>query len=98
MRVPRPRPAGKDFAESNGCVTCHSDDGSEKAGPTWKGVWGTEVELEDGSSVTFDEAYLRRSIEDPSDQIVKGFDPVMPAGSIDQSELDDLAAYIQSLA
>ena len=34
---------GQALAESNGCATCHSADGSDGTGPTWQGLAGTEV-------------------------------------------------------
>jgi cytochrome c oxidase subunit 2 len=36
------------------------------------------VELQDGSSVVVDEAYLRESILTSQAKIVKGFQPLMP--------------------
>src|SRR5690606_37027652 len=44
------------------CHTCHSTDGSDKIGPTLKGIFGHEVELADGRKVIVDEDYLRESI------------------------------------
>ena len=35
-------------------------------GPTWKGLYGSEVKLVDGTTVTADETYLKESITDPS--------------------------------
>ncbi len=36
------------------CIACHSIDGSTIVGPTWKGLYGHEVTLTDGSKVTAD--------------------------------------------
>jgi cytochrome c oxidase subunit 2 len=55
------------------CVGCHSVNGNPGAGPTWLGVYGSEEALDDGSSVTVDDAYLRKSILDPNAQVVSGF-------------------------
>lgn len=66
---------GEKFAADFGCVGCHSPDGTELSGPTWLGLFGQEEELEDGSTVTVDEDYIRKSILDPNIQIVKGFQP-----------------------
>ncbi|MCP4429004.1 MAG: cytochrome c oxidase subunit II [Chloroflexi bacterium] len=60
------------------CAGCHSLDGSPKAGPTWLGVYGSSEELEDGTTITVDEEYIRKSILDPNSQIVADFPPAMP--------------------
>jgi len=91
---------GAQVAQKYGCVGCHSVDGSQMTGPTWKGLFGKEETLEDGIVVTVDEEYLRRSILDPGAQIVKGFPDVMPKTykeQLSQEELEALIAYIKSL-
>jgi cytochrome c oxidase subunit 2 len=90
---------GKALFTTKTCVTCHSVDGSPKVGPTLKGVFGSKVELADGSTVTADENYIRESIEKPNAKVVKGSQPVMPTfqGLINETELNALIAYIKSL-
>ena len=44
---------------------CHGADGEGGIGPAWAGSLGTEIELDDGTTVTVDEAYLTRAIADP---------------------------------
>lgn len=87
---------GRDVAEELGCFSCHSTDGSRRVGPTWQGLWGSEVELADGTTVTADEEYIRTSILDPDAQQVAGFG-VMPDFDVSESELEALVAYIRSL-
>jgi mono/diheme cytochrome c family protein len=70
---------GKQVAQNAGCFACHSVDGSAMVGPTWQGLFGHEVELEDGSKVIADEAYLLESIVKPGAKIVKGYQNLMPA-------------------
>jgi mono/diheme cytochrome c family protein len=67
--------AGQQLASQNGCTSCHSVDGSEGTGPTWQGLYGHEVTLEDGSTVTADDAYLHESIVNPTAKIVQNFAP-----------------------
>jgi len=90
---------GKTLFETKGCVACHSIDGSQKPGPTLKGVFGSKIELADGTTITADENYLRESIEKPQAKIVKGFQPIMPTfqGLMSETELNALIAYIKSL-
>jgi cytochrome c oxidase subunit 2 len=80
-----------------GCAGCHSTDGSVRVGPTWKGLAGKRVVLEDGSTVTADDAYLRRSITDPSAQRVKGANVEMPKLAVSPEQVDAIVAYIKTL-
>ncbi|MGD2078320.1 MAG: cytochrome c oxidase subunit II [Chloroflexota bacterium] len=80
-----PEERGAQFAAQFACVGCHSADGSALAGPTWQGLYGHEAVMADGSTVTVDEAYLRKSILEPSAQIVEGYnDGIMPANFEEQ--------------
>jgi len=90
---------GKALYESKGCVACHSLDGSKKVGPSYKGVFGHDVEFVDGSTVKVDENYIRESIENPGAKIVKGYTPTMPAfkGLVNETEMNALIAFIKSL-
>src|SRR5689334_18429248 len=53
------------------CMACHSIDGSTIVGPTWKGLYGSTVELEGGTTVVADDAYIANSIKNPLSQVVK---------------------------
>jgi cytochrome c oxidase subunit 2 len=93
---------GKALYASKGCQSCHSIDGSSGAGPTWKGLAGSKVKLNGGSSVTADTTYLTTSIEDPDKQIVSGFSAgvmsgSVPKGSISAADAKALVAYIETL-
>lgn len=91
---------GAEWYQQFGCVACHSTDGSPLVGPTWKGLYGEEVTLADGSTVIADEAYLRESILDPQAKIVQGFENVImpPIGaSMTPEQVDDVIAFIKSL-
>lgn len=81
------------------CLACHSADGSQLVGPTWKGLYGHEVELEDGSKVVADDAYIRESIVDPMKKIVKGYPPSMPpfGAMLTEEQMDDIIEFIKSL-
>lgn len=93
-----PRAAeGRDIARSSGCVSCHGRDGGGGVGPAWTGLVGSPVELEDGSIVTADVAYLRRSIVEPGAEKVAGYTVTMPLVELGDSEVDALVAYIEEL-
>lgn len=77
--TPEERGAFWHSAEGFACIGCHSLDGAAGAGPTWLGMYGSEAEMADGSTVTVDDEYIRNSILNPNDRIVAGFQPnVMP--------------------
>jgi cytochrome c oxidase subunit 2 len=90
--------AGKQVARDRGCTSCHSSNGDRGTGPTWKGLYGSEIELADGTTVTADELYIKESITDPGAKIVKGYGNMMPHFTLSQEEVNQLFAYIQSLA
>ncbi len=89
---------GKAVAEEAGCMGCHSIDGSPGAGPTWKGLFGKQESMVDGSTVTVDKEYLIEAIVDPNAKVVEGFSPIMPAGSFSDEELEAVIAYTISLS
>ncbi len=88
---------GQQLFRSNGCAACHSVDGSDGVGPTLQGLLGSQVELDGGTTVTADEAYVRESIVNPSAQRVAGYSAQMPARELSPSEVDALVAYISAL-
>lgn len=93
---------GRHLYQEIGCVACHSLDGSQQGtiGPTFQGLSGSERPLAGGSTVAADEAYLRRAILDPSDQIVAGYEASMPSyrGSLSEADVTSLVRFIQSLS
>ncbi len=90
-------PPGRQVAERYGCTSCHSVDGSRRAGPSWLGLYGSEVKLADGTTVVADEAYLERSITEPSAQVVAGYPDSMPTRALSGDELVEVIAYLKSL-
>ncbi len=80
------------------CNTCHQF-GSQGRGPDLTSLFGSEVLLQSGARVPADEAYIRNSILRPADQVVAGFQPIMPAfqGLVTEDQLLELIEYIKSL-
>ena len=64
---------GKTLATTFGCVACHSADGSRSVGPTWRGLYGAQVQLESGQTVQADDAYLTNKIRNPDQVTVAGY-------------------------
>jgi len=80
------------------CVTCHLPDGTGR-GPSLVGVFGSTVTLENGSTVTADESYLRESILTSQAKTVKGYEHIMPTfqGLINEDGVAALIEYIKSM-
>ncbi|MER2598025.1 MAG: cytochrome c oxidase subunit II [Caldilineales bacterium] len=92
---------GQELHTSQGCIACHNISGDPGLpGPTWKGIFGHEVELVDGSTVLIDEAYIRQSILEPNSQVVAGFQPIMPltyGDVLSDRQIQALIEYIKTL-
>lgn len=92
---------GKQIAEDKGCIGCHTLDGSPSVGPSFKGIWGQKVKvLHKGSPQTLivDEKYISLSITEPAEDVVDGFQPIMPAfNDLKKEELDALVEFIKGL-
>lgn len=95
--IPLPQ-LGEQLYNQQGCAGCHSLDGSAGVGPTWQGLYGTTGrEMTDGSTVTVDENYLRRSILESQAQVVQGFAPTMPSyANLSERQVSALVAFIKA--
>ena len=64
-----------------------------------EGLFGNQVKLVGGATVTADEQYIRNSILNPASQVVEGYQPIMPTfkGQVTEEQLNSLVAYIKSL-
>lgn len=92
--------AGEAAFQQLGCATCHqADPQAEGRGPLLVGLFGQEVQLENGQTVTADEEYLRESIINPRAKIVAGYSSIMPTyqGQISDEGLQQIVAYLKSL-
>ena len=90
--------SGQNLSVVKGCTACHAVDETPKVGPTWVGLYGSQVELDDGSFVVADEAYLIESIKEPNVKIVNGYTKgTMPGISLTDDELNALVNYIKSV-
>ncbi|MBG91200.1 MAG: cytochrome c oxidase subunit II [Actinobacteria bacterium] len=90
---------GKKLYVSKACNTCHSIDGTDMVGPTWKGLFNSDRNLQSGEVVTADDNYIRESIVYPQVKLVSGYQPVMPAyaGLLSDRDIDGIIAYIKTL-
>jgi cytochrome c oxidase subunit 2 len=89
---------GERLFQQLGCHTCHRADTGAR-GPALEGVFGHQVQLQSGETITVDESYVRESILQPNAKIVAGYQPLMPTfqGQISEEGLLQIIAYIRSL-
>jgi len=92
---------GQSLFNQLGCGTCHASPLNRETGrcPNLNGLFGSTVELKDGTKVKADEAYIRESILYPQAKIVGGYDDIMPTfkGLITEDGLLKVVEYIKSL-
>ena len=95
-----PAELGAKVYEKN-CTACHTTDGTIKVGPSFKGSFGTAVQMADGKSVKLDETYIRESILNPTAKTRAGFPAGQMSsfeGQLKEKEIEGLIAFIKSLA
>jgi cytochrome c oxidase subunit 2 len=86
--------------QSKNCLACHSTDGSEKVGASFKGLFGkTQSVTVDGkpAEVVVDDAYLTAAIREPRTHQVKGYPPTMPVPTLTDDEVGQVVAYVKGL-
>jgi cytochrome c oxidase subunit II len=94
---------GLTIMKFQGCMACHSTDGSKIVGPTYLNLIGKqEVVNRNGSetTITVDEEYIKRSIFDPDADIVKGYPKGLMQsykGKISDADVAKIIEYLKSL-
>jgi cytochrome c oxidase subunit 2 len=91
---------GDQITQQFGCRACHSIDGTVVVGPSWNGLFGSQEELTDGTTVTVDHDYIVESIREPGAKITAGFQNLMPATigqNLTDAQIADIVAFIESL-
>lgn len=82
----------------NGCAACHSLDGTKKVGPSFKGLYGKQESISDGTTLGVDDNYIRESILEPNAKIVAGYPAQMPSfqGKLNDEQVTALIEYIKA--
>ncbi len=93
-----PAERGQAISMRAGCTSCHGKTSIRGLGPTWIGLSGSTVRLDNGSTVIADRAYLEESIRAPAAKKVAGFTIAMPPQALTDDEVAAIVAYIESLA
>jgi cytochrome c oxidase subunit 2 len=93
-----PEGRGQALVTASGCAACHSINGAAGIGPTWFGLFGSQVPISGDGVVTADEAYIHESIKAPQAKIVAGFEnQLMPTYGFTDNQINDIVAYIKTL-
>src|SRR5579863_8283368 len=71
---------GESLFNQLGCGNCHPSTVQRTGGraPNLVGLFGTTVDLKDGTRIKADESYIRESVLNPEGRIVAGYDNIMP--------------------
>lgn len=90
---------GEISASRHGCQKCHTTDGTPHIGPTWVGLYMSNITLGDGSTVVADGAYLTESMMDPRAKLHAGFADIMPSymGQLQPAEVGAIVEFIRAL-
>jgi cytochrome c oxidase subunit 2 len=90
--------AGGKLFQDLACNTCHRPD-AQGRGPVLQGLFGKSVALQNGDTITVDEAYIRESILNPAAKITAGFQPIMPTfqGLVTEEQVLELVEYVKAL-
>jgi cytochrome c oxidase subunit 2 len=94
---------GFEVLSRNGCIACHSSDGSKLVGPSYKDLWGTMQKVVTGRekrSVLVDKEYIERSIFEPDADLVEGFNKGLMQsyeGTVSDEDVDLIIAYLKTL-
>ncbi len=87
---------GAELVQDLGCVVCH-DGTRPELGPTLKGIWGEDRVDINGTPVRVDADYIRSSVYFPQQVVVGDYRGFMPPYALSDAELDDIAAFIETL-
>lgn len=98
--VESPTASGKRIMQNIGCFACHSIDGSKLVGPSFKGLYGHSQMVVSGKEkreIKVDDAYIRRSIYNPNDDVVEGYSKGLMLSYQGQLSEDDVKLIIEYL-
>lgn len=99
----KPTLPGENVIRTNGCFACHSVDGTKIVGPTFKGLYGTEIDVVTAGTerkLTANDDYIRKSIYEPAADIVKGYPNALMVSyksTISEDQIKQIIEYLKTL-
>ncbi len=96
--VESPVQSGFDLFTQLACANCHKEQDSLRA-PSLYNLPGRFRYLQNGSTVTADDNYIRKAIRNPDENLLQGYSATMPSykENLDEQQIHDLIMYIKSL-
>ena len=94
---------GHKVLEKNGCIACHSIDGTKSVGPTFKGLYNSSIEvMTNGTAhkIVADSVYMKSSILDPNKDVVTGYPQGLMKsykGIISDKDIQLINEYLKTL-
>ncbi|MEI7503395.1 MAG: cytochrome c oxidase subunit II [Paludibacter sp.] len=94
---------GLKVIEKNGCIACHSINGTKAVGPSFKGLYGSSIEVSTNGvshKITADSAYIESSIYEPNKDVAVGYPAgIMKSykGIVTDKEIKLINEYLKSL-
>lgn len=101
--IPAGEHPGLTVMKQNGCIACHSLDGVKIVGPSFKGIYGHEVDVVTNGQerkIVVDDEYIKNSIYEPNADVVKGFNPGLMISykqTIKEEDVAKIIEYIREL-
>jgi cytochrome c oxidase subunit II len=100
-KAAKARPQGEELLREEGCLGCHSLDGSRMLGPSFKGLAGSLVKVVSAGKareLTANDEYIRASILDPKADLASGFPDAMPPprGGLDGERVEALVQAVDA--
>ena len=91
---------GLSLIQNNGCIGCHSLDGSKVVGPSFKDIYNRKVIVTKGGKkieLLSNEEYLKNSILNPKEEVVENYPNIMPSfkGLLKDDEVDAIIEYLK---
>ncbi|MEE4312179.1 MAG: cytochrome c oxidase subunit II [candidate division KSB1 bacterium] len=95
-------PEGLALLTNEGCIACHTLDGTPMVATSFKGLFGRkQIVISNGVErrITIDDEYFKKSIVEPGADIVKGYDNMMPVPDepLSEDDMKAMIAYIKGL-
>jgi len=88
---------GQRIALESGCAACHGPSWRGGVGPTWVGLAGSTITLDDGTTRVADHDYLVRAIVDPPAERAGTFSMKMPPNLLTDDQVSDVVAFIEAI-
>lgn len=82
------------------CAVCHNTTAVKKIGPGFKGLFGAERQLTDGTTIVADEAYIKESILNPNAKMSVGYENggmQSFQGQLTEDDVTNIIEYLKTL-